>query len=65
VRLDLLVAVPRSAVTKGKSLTGQRVASLAGHLVLGPMPGSWPTACPMLIERPGPRRVGWISSSCS
>ena len=65
MRPDLLAAVPRSAVTKGKSLLGQCVTSFAGHLVLGPMPGSWPAACPMLIELPGPCRVCWISSSCS
>jgi hypothetical protein len=63
VRSDLLAA-PRSAFTGGKGLSGQRVTSSAGNLLLGLMPGSSSAAGVLFIELPGLRRARWISS-CS
>ena len=45
----------RSAFTEGKSLSGQRVTRVAGHLPLGSVPGSSQAPGATLIELPGPR----------
>ncbi len=55
----------RSAFTEGKSLSGQRVTRVAGHLPLGSVPGSSQAPGATLIELPGPHGACWISSSCS
>ena len=49
----LATSAPPGAFTKGKSLLGQRVTSLAGNLSVGSRPGSWPAAGAVLIELPG------------
>lgn len=66
MRTDPLAApAPRSAFTGGNILSGSRVTSSAGNLLLGPIPGSSLAAGALFIELPGPGRACWISSSCS
>ncbi len=56
----LAAAAPQSALIGGETRRGPRVASLAGSLRRGPVPGLPPAAGALLIELPARAGACWI-----